>query len=101
MIGKRRSKLRYAHQGGKNPPRIIIHGNKVEDLPASYKRYLINHFIKRLKLQGTPLHLEFKSGDNPYKDKPRQKPEENEHNARRAHIVKRRISEEKKKRKKR
>jgi len=99
MIGKRRSKLRYAHQGGKNPPRIIIHGNKVEELPASYKRYLINHFIKRLKLQGTPLHLEFKSGDNPYKDKPRQKPEENEHNARRAHIVKRRISEEKKRKK--
>ena len=101
MMGKRRSKLRYAHQGGKNPPRIIIHGNKVEDLPDSYKRYLINHFIKRLKLQGTPLHLEFKSGDNPYKDKPRPKPEDNEHNARRAHIVKRRISEEKKKRKKR
>lgn len=100
LIGGRRSKLRYAHQGGKNPPRIVVHGNKVDQLPHSYKRYLINHFSKRLKLVGTPLHMEFKSGDNPFKDKARPKQEDNPHLAKRSHIVKRRKAEEKKKRKK-
>ena len=63
----RRIKLRYAHQGGKNPPLIVIHGNQTESVPDNYKRYLINAFRKQLRLQGTPLRIEFKTGENPYK----------------------------------
>jgi GTP-binding protein len=65
----RRVKLRYAHQGGRNPPVIVIHGNQTEHLPDSYQRYLINFFITRLKLKGTPLRVELKSGSNPFADK--------------------------------
>lgn len=62
----RRIKLRYAHQGGKNPPIIVIHGNQTEEVPEAYRRYLINSFRKSLKLEGTPLQLQFKSGSNPF-----------------------------------
>lgn len=65
----RRIKLRYAHQGGQNPPKIVIHGNQTDKLPDSYKRYLANEFRKIFKLKGVPLALAFKTGDNPYKDK--------------------------------
>jgi GTP-binding protein len=65
----RRVKLRYAHQGGRNPPVIVIHGNQTEHLPDSYRRYLSNFFITRLKLKGTPLRVELKSGSNPFADK--------------------------------
>ncbi|MCP4485883.1 MAG: ribosome biogenesis GTPase Der [Gammaproteobacteria bacterium] len=63
---RRRIKLRYAHQGGRNPPVIVIHGNKTEHLPDAYKRYLMSFFIEKLKLKGTPVRIELKSGDNPY-----------------------------------
>lgn len=66
LVGGRRIKLRYAHQGGKNPPRIIIHGNQTAAVPHSYQRYLINFFREHLKLEGTPVHIEFKAGENPY-----------------------------------
>lgn len=59
-------KLRYAHQGGRNPPVIVIHGNRVSHLPDSYRRYLSNTYRAACKLHGTPLRVEFKSGDNPY-----------------------------------
>jgi GTPase len=65
----RRIKLRYAHQGGRNPPRIVVHGNQTDKLPAAYKRYLANRFREAFKLIGVPLLLTFKTGDNPYKDK--------------------------------
>ena len=65
----RRVKLRYAHQGGRNPPIIVIHGNQTQHLPDSYHRYLINFFITKLKLKGTPLRIELKSGSNPFADK--------------------------------
>lgn len=65
----RRIKLRYAHQGGRNPIRIIVHGNQTERLPKVYKRYLANHFRDSLNLKGVPLILEFKTGDNPFKGK--------------------------------
>jgi GTP-binding protein len=65
----RRIKLRYAHQGGRNPPKVIVHGNQTERLPLSYKRFLANEFRREFKLKGVPLALEFKTGDNPYKDK--------------------------------
>lgn len=58
----RRVKLKYAHAGGYNPPRIIIHGNRVKDLPDSYKRYLMNYYRKSLKIMGTPIHIEFQEG---------------------------------------
>jgi GTP-binding protein len=67
LVKGRRIKLRYAHQGGKNPPIIIIHGNQTEVVPDSYKRYLINVFRKQLRLQGAPLRIEFKTGENPFK----------------------------------
>ena len=65
----RRIKLRYAHQGGMNPPRIIIHGNQTDLMPAAYKRYLANYFIKALKIVGTPIKIEFKSSSNPFAGK--------------------------------
>jgi GTP-binding protein len=64
--GYGRPKLRYAHQGGSNPPRIIVHGTALEHVPASYKRYLERFFREVFKLQGTPLKVELKSGRNPY-----------------------------------
>ena len=69
MVHGRRIKLRYAHQGGKNPPRIIIHGNQTEQVPEAYRRYLVNTFRAALRITGTPLAVDFKSGDNPFKGK--------------------------------
>ncbi|TXH05286.1 MAG: ribosome biogenesis GTPase Der [Nevskiaceae bacterium] len=65
----RRIKLRYAHQGGNNPPVIVVHGNQTDKLPAHYKRYLANQFREMFRLKGVPLGLVFKTGDNPFKDK--------------------------------
>lgn len=66
LVNGRRIKLRYAHQGGSNPFLIVIHGNQTERIPNSYQRYLVNYFHQTLKLQGTQVKLEFKTGDNPY-----------------------------------
>lgn len=66
LVQGRRIKLRYAHQGGRNPPVIVIHGNQTQSLPGTYKRYLINFFRQTLKLWGTPIRLELKSGENPF-----------------------------------
>jgi GTP-binding protein len=67
----RRIKLRYAHQAGKAPPAIKIHGTQVGRLPASYRRYLAAGFREVFELTGVPLVLQFKSPPNPYADKPR------------------------------
>ncbi len=64
--GYGRPKLRYAHQGGSNPPRIIVHGTALEHVPDSYRRYLERFFREAFKLQGTPLKVELKTGRNPY-----------------------------------
>jgi len=66
LVHGRRIKLRYAHQGGKNPPLIVIHGNQTEQVPEPYKRFLVSRFRQALKLRGTPIRLEFRSGANPY-----------------------------------
>jgi len=66
LVQGRRIKLRYAHQGGMNPPRIIIHGTQTDLLPEPYKRYLMNYFRKAIKSVGTPVKIEFKSGENPF-----------------------------------
>jgi len=69
--GRFRPKLRYAHQGGINPPRIIIHGNSLDHLPDSYKRYLEGFFRDKFSLAGTPMSIEFRTGRNPYAGKKR------------------------------
>ncbi len=69
LVGGRRIKLRYAHQGGMNPPIIVVHGNKTASLPDHYKRYLANTFRTVLNISGTPIRFEFKSGENPFDDK--------------------------------
>ena len=67
-----RPKLRYAHQGGSNPPRIVIHGTGIKQISDSYRRYLERFFRETFRLQGTPLKIEFRQGRNPY-DKRRDK----------------------------
>jgi GTP-binding protein len=64
--GMSRPKLRYAHQGGRNPPTIVVHGNALGAVPASYRRYLEGVFRNAFRLAGTPLRIEFRSGRNPY-----------------------------------
>src|SRR3954464_6375802 len=67
--GMFRPKLRYAHQGGMNPPVIIIHGNSLEHVTDAYKRFLEGRFRKEFNLMGTPLRVEMKTSKNPYADK--------------------------------
>jgi GTP-binding protein len=68
--GGGRPKLRYAHQGGHNPPLIIVHGTALAHVPESYRRYLEHFFSDTFKLRGTPLRVQFKTGANPYADSP-------------------------------
>lgn len=69
LVNGRRIKLKYAHQGGHNPPLIVIHGNQTQSLPGAYRRYLTNTFREKLQLVGTPIRLEFKSSTNPFEHK--------------------------------
>ena len=64
-----RPKMRYAHQGGMNPPVIVIHGNALDHVSDSYKRYLERMFMETFKLQGTPLRIQFNTSKNPYAPK--------------------------------
>lgn len=64
--GPFRPKLRYAHQGGQNPPIIVIHGNALDKIGDSYRRFLEGWFRERLALHGTPLRIEFRSSANPF-----------------------------------
>ena len=66
--GMSRPKMRYAHQGGSNPPIVVIHGNSLDAVTDSYKRYLEGRFRDAFKLRGTPLRLEFRTSHNPYAD---------------------------------
>lgn len=66
MVGGRRIKLKYAHQGGRNPPVVVIHGVQTDALPGAYKSYLMNYFRDQLRLKGTPVRLVFKSPENPF-----------------------------------
>ena len=66
--GMGRPKLRYAHQGGQNPPLIVIHGSALSHIPATYRRYLEHFFSEAFQLRGTPLRIQFKTGVNPYAD---------------------------------
>lgn len=62
----RRIRLKYAHQGGKNPPTIVIHGNQASSLPKAYRRYLASAFRSAFRLTGTPVKIECRQGDNPF-----------------------------------
>ncbi len=66
LVRGRRIKLRYAHLGGHNPPTIVIHGNQTSSLPDAYRRYLAKTFRKALKLEGTPVRIETRTGKNPF-----------------------------------
>jgi len=65
-----RPKLRYAHQGGVNPPLIVVHGTALRHVPDAYRRYLERFFAEAFQLRGTPLRIQFKSGANPYAENP-------------------------------
>jgi GTPase len=80
-------KMRYAHQGGSNPPLIVIHGSGLDDVPASYSRYLERAFCETFKLQGTPLKIQYNSGKNPFEGKkPKPLTEAEQRHAHRARI---------------
>jgi GTP-binding protein len=66
LVRGRRIKLRYAHQGGRNPPRIVVHGNQTASVPEAYRRYLANVFRERFDLYATPVAIEFRTDVNPY-----------------------------------
>jgi GTP-binding protein len=67
-IGAVRPKMRYAHQGGMNPPLVIVHGSALAHVPDAYRRYLEHYFSDAFQLRGTPLRIQFKTGANPYAD---------------------------------
>ena len=69
LVRGRRIKLRYMHQGGRNPPLYIVHGTQVESLSNAYRRYLMNVLREVLQLEGTPIKLAFKQGSNPFEGK--------------------------------
>ncbi len=94
MVNGRRIKLRYAHQGGQNPPIIVIHGKQALKVPKSYQRYLVNHFTKALKLFGTPLRIEFRQDDNPFQETTRVKPVESKADQKKRRIERRRKPQE-------
>ena len=77
MVRGRRIKMRYCHLGGTNPPVLVVHGNQVDSVPGSYKRYLENTYRKVLKLMGTPLRIEFKGSENPFADRQNPRKEQN------------------------
>jgi len=69
LVRGRRIKLRYAHQGGRNPPVVVIHGNQTQHVPQAYRRYLENFFRERFRLRGTPMRIEFRTDENPFADR--------------------------------
>jgi GTP-binding protein len=69
LVSGRRIKLRYAHQGGRNPPVVVIHGNQTDHVPDAYRRYLVNVYRKAFNLQGTPVRVAFRGDENPYAGK--------------------------------
>src|SRR6185503_14317291 len=75
LVHGRRIKLRYAHQGGRNPPRIVIHGNQTVHVPDAYARYLSNVFRKTFDLFATPISVEFRTDANPFTERLREKRE--------------------------
>ncbi|MGH8229245.1 MAG: ribosome biogenesis GTPase Der [Steroidobacteraceae bacterium] len=73
LVRGRRIKLKFAHQGGRNPPRIIVHGNQTQAVPATYERYLGNMFRRAFELYATPVRIEFRTDENPYAGRTRRR----------------------------
>jgi len=69
LVSGRRIKLRYAHQGGRNPPVVVIHGNQTDHVPDAYRRYLVNVYRKAFDLSGTPVRVAFRGDENPFAGK--------------------------------
>jgi GTP-binding protein len=69
LVSGRRIKLRYAHQGGRNPPVIVIHGNQTDHVPDAYRRYLVNVYRQAFDLAGTPVRVVFRAEENPFAGK--------------------------------
>jgi GTP-binding protein len=90
MNGRFRPKMRYAHQGGSNPPIVVIHGSGLADVKTPYKRYLEHQFQKVFKLKGTPLRIEFKSHVNPFEGRKKVLTEKQDSQRRRRKIVSKR-----------
>jgi GTP-binding protein len=90
MSGRFRPKMRYAHQGGSNPPIIVIHGSGLDGVKEPYKRYLENQFQKIFKLKGTPLRIELRSSTNPFEGRRTPLTEKQDSQRRRRKIVSKR-----------
>jgi len=90
MSGRFRPKMRYAHQGGSNPPIVVIHGSGLDDVKKPYKRYLENTFRDVFKLKGTPLRIELRSSANPFEGKRKPLTEKQDAQRRRRKIVSKR-----------
>jgi len=90
ISGRFRPKLRYAHQGGSNPPIVVIHGSGTAGIKATYRRYLENSFRKAFKLKGTPLRIELKSSANPFEGRKKPLTEKEDSQRRRRKIVSKR-----------
>ena len=88
--GRFRPKLRYAHQGGSNPPVVVIHGTATDQVKAPYRRYLENTFRKVFKLKGTPLRIQLKTGANPFEGRRKPLTEKQDAQRRRRKIVSKR-----------
>ncbi|MFW2422063.1 MAG: ribosome biogenesis GTPase Der [Porticoccaceae bacterium] len=84
MANGRRIKLRYAHAGGRNPPVIVVHGNQTDSVPKHYTRFLEKIFRRELDLHGTPVRVEYKTAENPFKDRKKQLSDSQQHKRRRA-----------------
>ncbi len=90
LAGRFRPKMRYAHQGGSNPPIVVIHGSGLEGVKTPYKRYLENTFRNTFKLRGTPMRIELKSHANPFEGKHKPLTEKQDAQRRRRKIVSKR-----------
>ena len=90
MAGRFRPKMRYAHQGGSNPPIVVIHGSGLDGVKAPYKRYLENHFRETFKLKGTPLRIELRSAQNPFEGRKKPLTEKQDAQRRRRKIISKR-----------
>ena len=90
MSGRFRPKMRYAHQGGSNPPIVVIHGSGLDGVKAPYKRYLENTFRKVFKLKGTPMRIELRSSKNPFEGRTRPLTEKEDAQRRRRKIISKR-----------
>ena len=90
MAGRFRPKMRYAHQGGSNPPIVVIHGSGLDGVKTPYRRYLENTFRKAFKLKGTPMRIELRSSSNPFEGRKKPLTEKQDAQRRRRKIISKR-----------